>query len=233
MSNAGLVVFSRFDSWRLPGKALLDVGGRPLLGRVLDRARRVPGGHLIVVATSDRPIDDPIAGFASGEGIAVFRGEAENVAARALACAEEFGFEAFARISGDSPFIDPVLVSRLLEMQEQGSADVATNVHPRSFPSGISVEVIATAALRRAVRSMTEPEDREHVTRFIYRYPGEFLIENFHAGDDRYARLDLAVDTGTDLEMAAWIVSRIDGPPEQAGLDDIATLAREWLTCSS
>ena len=104
LNNVGIIVFVRYDSRRLPGKALCGLGGRPLLGRVLDRARLVPGGHPIVVATSDRAVDEPVATFTRSENVEVFRGSADDVAARALACAEAFGFVSFARICGDSPF---------------------------------------------------------------------------------------------------------------------------------
>ena len=37
----GAIIFSRFDSNRLFGKALIDIQGRSLLGRVIDRAKRL------------------------------------------------------------------------------------------------------------------------------------------------------------------------------------------------
>ena len=59
-----IIVFARMDSVRLPGKALADLCGRPMLGRVLDRVRRAKRGGRIVVATSERKSDDEIAAFA-------------------------------------------------------------------------------------------------------------------------------------------------------------------------
>ena len=53
----GIIIFSRFDSQRLPGKALLDIEGRCLLGRVIDRAKLIKGTNEIIVATSNREID--------------------------------------------------------------------------------------------------------------------------------------------------------------------------------
>jgi spore coat polysaccharide biosynthesis protein SpsF len=226
LSDSALIVFARHDSRRLPGKVLSDIGGRPMLGRVIDRLRLVPGAGPIVVATSDRSLDDPVAAYAEGEGVGVFRGAAEDVAARALACAEAGGFASFARISGDSPFIDPGLVARVLALRETKDLDLATNVFPRSFPAGTSVEALTSAALRRVLAATREAEDREHVTRYFYRHPEQFQIENLAAGDDRYSGIRLTVDTAADLAKAAWIVAHIEGPAERAGLDQVVALAR-------
>ena len=51
------------DSNRLPGKALIDICGRSLLGRVIDRAKNIKGAERIIVATSSRSIDNPITSF--------------------------------------------------------------------------------------------------------------------------------------------------------------------------
>ena len=57
----GLIVFARMSSSRCPGKMLMPIAGRPLLGLVLDRTRLVKNADRIVVATSTEPGDDAIA----------------------------------------------------------------------------------------------------------------------------------------------------------------------------
>ncbi len=228
LSDCALVVFARHDSRRLPGKVLMDIGGRAMLGRVIDRLRLVRGGGPIVVATSARALDDPVAAYAESEDVDAFRGAAEDVAARALACAEANGFTRFVRISGDSPFFDPEIVARLIERHLTLDLDLATNVWPRSFPAGASAEVISTQAMRRACAEIDDDEDAEHVTRYFYRHPDAFRIFNLKAPDERYAGVRLAVDDAGDLERAAWIVERLEDPAETARLDQIVALARAW-----
>lgn len=226
--SIGLIIFARLDSRRLPGKALREIAGRALLGHVLDRARRVPGGYPIVVATSTRALDDPIEGFAREEGAEVFRGATEDVAGRALACAEDHGFERFARITGDSPFFDPDLANRLVALSVDKNLDLATNVFPRSFPVGASVEVIATAALRRMVAATSLPDEREHLTRHFYRHPGRFRIENVSAGDSRNQGVRLAVDTEEDLARSEWMMGQAEMPASALPFEDLVALARAW-----
>ena len=226
LNSIGIIVFVRYDSRRLPGKALRGLGGRPVLGHVLDRARLVPGGHLIVVATSDRAVDDPVATFAQSDNVEVFRGAANDVAARALACAEAFGFGSFVRICGDSPFFDPGLAARVFAAHGESRADVTTNIFPRSYPPGTSVEIIATEAMRSAVKAMTDEYDKEHVTSYFYGHPAEFVIRNVAAEDRQYDEVHLAVDTLEDLKRAESVVNGIPGPPERATLDQVVALAR-------
>lgn len=228
MTPACIIVFARLDSRRLPGKVLRDLDGRPMLGRVLDRARMVAGAPDIIVATSDRPIDDPIADFATAENVGLYRGAADDVARRALACADALGCQRFVRITGDSPFMDPGLVARMLERHTAEGLDVVTNIFPRTYPPGGSVEVVATSAMRSAVRDMRDPADREHVTRYFYRHAEKFAIENVESGVPALCDVNLAVDTIEDWNRSVWILSNIDGPPEAASLEIVAALSRAW-----
>ncbi len=224
----GVVVFGRMDSRRLPGKMLRRIAGKPLLNHVIDRARGIPGGLPLAVATSERPVDDAIVRVCEREGVAVFRGPAEDVAARAVACAEAHGFEAFVRLCGDSPFHDGALAGEVIAMHERTNSDVATNVFPRSFPPGVSVEVVKTDVLRRVLAVTAEPADREHVTRYFYRHPDDFHIENLAAPAGRYDGVELTVDTPRDLARADWIMSRLAERRAEATLDRAASLARQW-----
>ena len=68
--SIGAIIFSRYASERLPGKALLDISGRCLLGRVIDRTKFIEGIDHIIVATSSNEEDDVIASFVKKEEIA-------------------------------------------------------------------------------------------------------------------------------------------------------------------
>ena len=221
----GLIVFARMGSARLPGKMLAELAGRSLIARVLDRARRV-NGVTPVVATTTRAADDALAAAVASLGVPVFRGDDADVAGRALACARAFGFMRFARVTGDSPFLEPALYETLLRRHRDEALDLATNAFPRSFPVGVTAEVIATDALARVCAATAEPRLREHMTTYIYEHPDAFRIANEAAPDDRYAGLRLAVDTPDDLARAAWIVERLDMGAAEAPLDRIVALAR-------
>ena len=50
-----------------------DIEGRPLLGRVIDRTKLIRGINKIILATSNRKIDNGISDFAESEGLEIFR----------------------------------------------------------------------------------------------------------------------------------------------------------------
>lgn len=228
MNQTGLILFARFDSTRLPGKMLMDLGGRPLLGRVLDRAQRVKGQHKIVVATSDRDIDDPIVRFAEHEDIAVFRGSIDNVAGRALACCETFGFDRFARICADRPFLPYELIDRALALQQEQNLDLATNALEKSYPSGTMTEVITRQAMQRVCDETSATDDLEHVTKFIYTNAENFRIANFSSGDSNWASLNLSIDTQADMDRTNWMFDQLGDHPEQASIEAVIALTQKW-----
>jgi spore coat polysaccharide biosynthesis protein SpsF len=197
-----------------------------MLGRVIDRMRLIPGAVRLVVATSDQPDDDPIATFAAGEGVEVFRGSKDDVLGRAAACAEALRLDRIVRISCDSPFIDPQLVSRMLALHAEHDAELTTNVLPRTYPYGVSVEVLSVGLLDRLRTEASDQEDREHVTRLCYTQPDRFRITCHTMPDDRYSGLRLVVDTPEDYQLADAIIRQLGDKPEAASLEDIAAVAR-------
>lgn len=224
----GLIIFARMGSSRLPGKMLLPIAGRPLLGRVIDRTRCVKGNCPIVVATSNEAADDAIEHFARAEGVDVFRGSHHDVAARALACCEAHGFERFARICGDRPFLPWELIDELIDLAEQQDLDLASNLVEKTYPSGTTTEIVAARALRRMLELSSDQQDREHLTRYIYARPESFRVANRRSGQPGWQRLNLSIDDRSDVARTEWILARLGPEPERARLEQVIALATEW-----
>jgi len=201
--STGLIIFSRFDSTRLPGKALLPLAGIPLLARVIERALRIASldqsVDKIVVATSDRQIDDELAAYADSQGVPVFRGDADDVRSRAVRCCDTFGFTSFGRICGDSPLLPLSEWVGAIKLAKSGEFDLVTNTFPRSFPVGMSVEVFAKDALRRSSEYMVDDDAKEHIGRTIYSLPKKFTIKNFSYSGGDTSQHRAAVDTEADF----------------------------------
>ncbi|MEJ7786236.1 MAG: NTP transferase domain-containing protein, partial [Solirubrobacteraceae bacterium] len=167
--RVGAVVHARMGSSRLPGKVLGDLAGRPALSWLLERLEHAQQLDVVVVATSDESADDPLEDYCVRGGHALHRGPLDDVASRVLGAAEAHHLDAVARVNGDSPMLDQRLVDQGVELLRASGADLVSNVRPRSFPPGQSVEVLCTTALRLAVERMIKAEDREHVTAWLYR----------------------------------------------------------------
>ena len=204
--NSAIIVFARLNSTRLPGKALKLIAGKRLIDRVIDRIRRVHGNPFIVVATTKRHLDNPLVNHLENRGVAVFRGSSQDVAWRAACCAEFYNLENFVRISGDSPFIDPDLINIGLSKFSEGTYDLVTNVFPRTYPVGTSVEVIRVTAIQKLLELTQTNYDREHITPYFYENANNFYIENFSSKSAEYRNISLAVDTPDDLERIAWVL---------------------------
>jgi spore coat polysaccharide biosynthesis protein SpsF len=210
------VVQARLSSRRLPGKILMDLRGRPILDYLVEGLRHA--GHLdaIVVATSTDASDDATAAYAAQRGLVCHRGSLEHVALRLLRAGEEQDADAILRVNGDSPLLDPALVDHGVALFLAKRPDIVTNVRPRTFPKGQSIEIIDLAALRSAVERMTTAEEREHVTTYIYAHPEAFSIVSF-AADPPRPEVQLSIDSPADFERCAAILEKVAGPPWRAG----------------
>ncbi len=225
-ANFGAIVQARLGSTRLPGKVLVPVGGKPILQYVLERLRQVSQLSEIVVATSDSAEDDPIAIWCEYNNAAYFRGPLDDVADRFRGVLDTFCFDAFVRISADSPLLDHRLVERAIDLYDSQTADLVTNVALRTYPTGQSVEIVCTKTFLDTLPRMTEPDDREHVTTFFYKHANEFRIENF-AKEAPCRDVEFAIDTPRHLEQFERIVAAMDRPHWEYGVDDLIRLHRE------
>jgi spore coat polysaccharide biosynthesis protein SpsF len=222
--RVGAVVHARMASSRLPGKVLADLGGRPALEWLLERIERAGELDAVVVATSVEATDDPVAELCAKRGVALHRGPLEDLAARVLAAADAFALDVLVRVNGDSPLLDQRLVDRGVALQRATGADLVTNVRPRSFPPGQSVEVLKTGALRLAVERMEDPSDREHVTAWLYRHPAEVRIERF-AQDPPVTEPPLTLDGPADRIRLERVLSRMERPHWEYRWDEVVALA--------
>ncbi len=220
-----IYIFARMSSRRLPGKAMRDIAGRPMLARVIERCLAARRGAGVVVATSDRADDDAIVSLAAGSGASVFRGALDDVLGRALACSVAGGHGDFVRISGDSPFIDPGLIDVAIDTHERLRPDLTTNTTPRTCPPGLSVEVVRTATLARAPAEGATAEDREHVTPWLYRNAASLRIEGFAPAIPFPPGVRLTVDTEAELAQADAIARRLLPPFATASAHEAARLA--------
>ena len=224
------IVVARLDSSRLPGKALIAVRGRPLIDYVIERARAVHGFTDLVLATTDRAIDAPLCEYAAANNVPVFRGDYQNIARRMLDCATQRGSDYFLRLNGDSPFLDPALVDRGIRLALVTGADFVTNLIGRTFPYGISVEVINTCCYSALYPRLTSHDDREHMTRYLYLHMDEFRVQHFESDTPELAHARLVVDTEPDLARFKNLAHLLgDG----IAAVDYERVARLWMELSN
>lgn len=217
MNACGAIILARMASARLPGKVLRELAGKPVLDHVIDRARRIRAASRLVVATSTEPGDDAVVEHAGRRGVAVFRGSHDDVAARILACAETLGLDYFARINADSPLLDPDLIDGALRRAQRERLDFVTNLHPRTYPYGVAVEVFRTAAYRAGYERMSEAADREHVSRYFYRNIDSYRCAAIRLDGRDCSHVRLAVDTADDLARIGRFIASLGAGSDRLG----------------
>jgi spore coat polysaccharide biosynthesis protein SpsF len=218
------IVQARMTSTRLPGKVLLDLGGRPMLARQLDRLKLCEMLDEIVVATTTNRTDDPVIDLCRQERVRFFRGSEHDVLGRYVAAARDVGAEVVVRVTADCPLIDPEITDLVVSELVNNSAtcDYVSNSTKQTFPRGLDAEAFFLDTLLRMDRLATSDAAREHVTLFLtYERPELFLCRDIVDSAD-HSDLRWTVDTATDMELVRTIF-------DDLGMSSRTVLYREIL----
>ncbi|MEL6942907.1 MAG: hypothetical protein AAFO82_09580, partial [Bacteroidota bacterium] len=165
----GAVILSRYSSRRLPGKALMEIEGKKVLEYIIERLLVVLEPSQLVLATSEEASDNPIADFAKKQGIQYFRGSLENVSDRFYQAAKAQNWDYAIRINGDNIFTDTQVLKEMITIAVKDEYDFVSNVKGRSFPKGMSIEIVNLDYYARQLPKIeNDPRYREHVTLYLY-----------------------------------------------------------------
>lgn len=219
------IIQARMGSTRLPGKILADIGGHPMLVRVVERARRASSLDGVIVATTTLIEDDVVEDLCAQRGYPCRRGHPTDVLDRYYRVAREAGAGVVVRLTADCPLIDPALIDQvvLAFLSSEPPADFAANRLPRerTFPIGLDTEVCTFAALARAWAEAEEAYQREHVMPYLYDPPGRFRVLVVRCERD-LSHLRWTVDTPEDLELVRRLYGHFGNRDDFAWQDVLA-----------
>ncbi|SDB80629.1 spore coat polysaccharide biosynthesis protein SpsF [Raineyella antarctica] len=219
-----VVIQSRLNSSRLPGKAMMTIGGMPLIELVARRATR--GGHEVVVATSREEYDQRIADHLTRQGIQVLRGSLDNVLSRFIAATADMeDADRVVRLTGDNPVVDAELVDELIDAVE-ASAWTYGRIDLARVPEGLGVEVCTVGNLREAAAKATSAYDHEHVTPWIRRNLGELSYAP-EGIDFDIVTYRCTIDSLADYVRVSQLVDRYEDSVQVSWRDLVAGIARE------
>ena len=126
-----VVVPARFASTRLPGKPLADIGGKPMVVRVLERAN-ASGASEVWVATDHEGVRDAV--LAAAGKVVMTRPDHPSGTDRLAEVAGTLGWDdhdIVVNVQGDEPLIDPALIAAVAEaLAADPDAAIATAAHP-------------------------------------------------------------------------------------------------------
>jgi spore coat polysaccharide biosynthesis protein SpsF (cytidylyltransferase family)/aryl-alcohol dehydrogenase-like predicted oxidoreductase len=206
-----VVIQSRLASSRLPGKALLPLGGVP---SVLLCARRAANtGLTVIIATSTEVADDLIVRSIMDSGISFVRGSHDDVLQRfIIAISDLCDNDIIVRLTADNVFPDGEFIEMIVSRFIDNNLDYLGTLSPLDkLPYGLSAEVFLAGTLRMADREATSPIDREHVTPWIKRHfsPAIFEVRDAPIG---WSRLRCTLDSFDDYLRLNQVFSLVSNP---------------------
>jgi len=205
--NIATIIQARMSSQRLPKKVLKPINGKPVLEFLIDQISHKNIDMPIIIATSNENTDEDIVNYCLEHKINYYKGDLLNVASRFRDIIQLYDLDFFVRVSADSPLLDGNLIKDAL-LHVNNGIDIITNVMPRSFPKGQSVEVVNSRTFLSNYYKLNSKEDFEHVTRYFYNNFKSFNIMNFQNNEDM-SSINLSIDSVEDFEKICNVISNL------------------------
>lgn len=122
-----VVIPARFGSTRLPGKPLLDIGGKPMVQRVWEQARQ-SGAQQVVIATDDQRIQSAARSF--GAEVCMTSADHPSGTDRLQQVAAQLAWpddHIVVNVQGDEPLIPPAVIDQVAaNLASHTEAGIAT-----------------------------------------------------------------------------------------------------------
>lgn len=223
--TVGAIIQARTGSTRLPGKIFRDIAGNPLLFHVVERLRACKKLDKIVIATTTQPDDVKVLQFAKEQGMLSFAGDENDVQKRFIDAATKHKIDVVVRICSDSPFIDPVMIDKLVEALIDERAQYAIP-DPSIKSAQEGFEVITLRTLIRSRQMSEEKRHREHVTLYVRENPKNFQVLYLKPHKKLMGDYRLSVDNYADLEFARGVYNVLYSPGRIVDLHEMVTLLK-------
>lgn len=223
----GIIVQAHMGSTRLKEKMLRDLYGKSVLGRVLERLKKVKNAQQLIVATSDLQIDDILAEECGKYGVSVYRGSDHDVLARFYHAARQFQLSHVARVCADNTLIDWKIISEEIRLYQQEPCDVMTT--GKTVPLGLGCEIFSMESLTEAYQKATESYQHEHVTPYIYEHVERVIRYEI---PHNYGKYRFTLDTEKDWELITKIYKELYQEKPDFLLSDVIDLMSlhpDWL----
>lgn len=223
----GVFITARLKSSRLKQKILLDMNGKSVLDRVIERCKSIAGTDGVVLCTSVNPQDSILYNNALNNNIQFFAGSEDDVLDRLLSAADYYGYDGFVSITADNPLFSIYYSQLAVDWYKQKSHDF---IFIKGLPIGCATYFLNTNALRVA-NKMKKESNTEIWGPFVNR-PDFFsigeLIINGSPFDEQYR---LTCDYSEDYELLRNIYSHFpkNAIPEVHAVFDVLLKEKELL----
>lgn len=130
MSNYAVVIPARYASERLPGKPLRDIGGKPMIEHVYERAKESRAAE-VIIATDDQRIADAASGFGADVCMtAVEHSSGSERLAEVCTLRDWAADRIVINLQGDEPLMPAELIDQCAALLDDPIVDIATLASP-------------------------------------------------------------------------------------------------------
>lgn len=218
----------RMGSTRLPQKVMMDLNGKPVIGKIFDRLKACKTVDEIVICTADTQQNQVIVDYAVANGLPVFAGSENDLVDRIYQMATKFRADVVIRVTADCPLVDPELVDRLVgEYVADPSLEYITNILPPTFPDGLDLDVVSKKAIQKVWdRSRGDAFKSEWFNHDLRNNPDVYKTLKI-TNDVDLSQMRWTVDYPEDMDLIREIFTRLSPNGETFGMNDILKLLNE------
>lgn len=192
------IIQARMGSKRLKGKMLMKIDRKSIIQHVIDRVKKIDAIKKIIIASTNSIDDDNLEKVCKLNNIGIFRGSTNNVFDRFQKISIQNNYSTILRINGDSPLLDVKLFNKIIKFSKNKKYDIFTNVQPRTFPQGQSLELIKRKILIDVDQKKLTKKHKEHVTNYFYENKKKYKIVNY-SNSNNLGNINLSINNEKDL----------------------------------
>ncbi|MDD3068190.1 MAG: glycosyltransferase family protein [Acholeplasmataceae bacterium] len=201
------IIQARMGSTRLPNKVLLDLNGKSVLERVIERVQKSDYIDEVIVATTIAKHDLAIVKLCAEKNIRVFCGSEDDVLDRYYQCAKLLSPDYVIRITADCPLIDSEIIDLVISTHLNSGSDYTSNTLHPTYPDGLDVEIMKFSVLEEAWMKAILASQREHVTQYIIHndaYVKSSVVNDIDYGNERWT-----LDTENDYRFIKCVYDNL------------------------
>lgn len=216
------LIQARCGSTRLPNKVLMDMCGKTLVERVVQRVQLSKYIDETIVVTSINKINLPLVKLCANNDIRVFSGSENDVLDRFYQVAKLIEPEYIVRITADCPLYDPQILDQAIE-SIKFDTDYLADLNC-TLADGLDIEIIKFSALKTAWENATLQSEREHVTMYVKNNRNLFNIQNFESPIHGIGNKRWTIDEQKDYDFVIKIYDYFKNKKENFFTNDILDL---------
>lgn len=170
-------------SERFPNKSIMDLCGKPMVFRILERVKRCNSIDDLILAIPNSKENEVLQGIADELGVKCYKGSEENLVERFYLAAKNENADIIGRLPADNAVPEPKEIDKIAnfhrEREEPGFSTNLEEIYSSGFPNGIGAEMFDFSLLEQIyIQKKYSSLQREHIHLNFFDYKTETPIDD-------------------------------------------------------